>query len=243
MPLEVSIKKELNSFELDVSFAVGAGALQVLIGPSGAGKSTIIRIIAGLERPDQGVIAYNGTTWVDTEKGVFLPPQKRRLGFVFQDYTLFPHLSVYRNVAFAAQDPGEVERQLKRFGIWHLRDDMPHRISGGERQRCAICQNLVRKPRVLLLDEPFSALDVENRRKLRKELKVLKDDLSIPVIHVTHDLNEALALGEDILSIVRGKDSPDWFQRQLEEAREDAARNPRGVFFTGYERPVQAMGK
>ena len=189
------------------------------------GYKTYLRLIAGLERPDQGMIAYNGTTWADTDKGIFLPPQKRRVGFVFQDYTLFPHLSVYKNVAFAAQDPVEVERHLKRFGIWHLKDDMPHRISGGERQRCAICQNLVRGPRVLLLDEPFSALDAENRRRLRKELQALKEDLSIPVIHVTHDLNEALVLGDDILSIVKGKVSQRWFQRQLQEAEEDISRN------------------
>ena len=223
MVLEVSVRKILPNFEIDVSFTVAAGELKVIIGPSGAGKSTIIRLIAGLERPDQGVIAYNGITWVDREQGIFLPPQKRRLGFVFQDYTLFPHISVYKNVAFSAQDTGEVERQLKRFGIWHLRDRMPHKISGGERQRCAICQNLVRRPKVLLLDEPFSALDVENRRKLRKELKALKEELSIPIIHVTHDLNEALLLGDDIISIVRGKLAPEWFRHQLEESQEDGS--------------------
>ena len=223
MVLEVSVRKILPNFEIDVSFTVAAGELKVIIGPSGAGKSTIIRLIAGLERPDQGVIAYNGITWVDREQGIFLPPQKRRLGFVFQDYTLFPHISVYKNVAFSAQDTGEVERQLKRFGIWHLRDRMPHKISGGERQRCAICQNLVRRPKVLLLDEPFSALDVENRRKLRKELKALKEELSIPIIHVTHDLNEALVLGDDIISIVRGKLAPEWFRHQLEESQEDGS--------------------
>ena len=223
MILEVSVKKALPHFEIDVSFTVGAGELKIIIGPSGAGKSTIIRMIAGLERPDQGVIAYNGTSWVDREQGIFLPPQKRRLGFVFQDYTLFPHISVYKNVAFSAHDEAEVERQLKRFGIWHLRDRMPNRISGGERQRCAICQNLVRNPKVLLLDEPFSALDVENRRRLRKELKALKEELSIPIIHVTHDLNEALVLGDDIISIVRGKLAPEWFRHQLEEGREDGS--------------------
>ena len=92
MVLEVSVRKILPNFEIDVSFTVAAGELKVIIGPSGAGKSTIIRLIAGLERPDQGVIAYNGITWVDREQGIFLPPQKRRLGFVFQDYTLFPHI-------------------------------------------------------------------------------------------------------------------------------------------------------
>ena len=221
MALEVSLKKRLHSFELDASFTVSRGALKVLIGPSGAGKSTIVRLIAGLERPDHGTIAYNGETWVDTEKGIFLPTQKRRVGFVFQDYTLFPHLSVYKNVAFSAQDTGEIERLLKLFGIFHLKDRMPQNISGGERQRCAICQNLARKPKVLLLDEPFSALDAENRRKLRRELKDLKEELSIPIIHVTHDLNEALVLGDDILSIVLGKVAPDWFQHQLKEMREE----------------------
>ena len=221
MALEISLKKTLHSFDLDVSFTVNRGAIKVLIGPSGAGKSTIVRLIAGLDRPDHGYIAYNGDTWVDTQKGLFLPTQKRRVGFVFQDYTLFPHLSVYRNVAFSAQDTGEIDRLLKLFGIFHLKDHMPQNISGGERQRCAICQNLARKPKVLLLDEPFSALDAENRRKLRRELKDLKEDLSIPIIHVTHDLNEALVLGNDILSIVLGKMAPDWFQRQLKETREE----------------------
>jgi len=223
MDLDVSVKKTLPNVEIDISFRIGAGELKVITGPSGAGKSTIVRLIAGLERPDQGVIVYKGVTWVDRERGIFLPPQKRHLGFVFQDYTLFPHLSVYKNVAFAAQDASEVKRHLKRFGIWHLRDSMPHKISGGERQRCAICQNLVRRPKVLLLDEPFSALDVENRRRLRKELKALKEELSIPIIHVTHDLNEALVLGDDIVSVVRGKMAPEWFRHQVEEAREDGS--------------------
>jgi molybdate transport system ATP-binding protein len=226
MSLKVAVKKRLNKFELDITIVVGVGEFKVITGPSGAGKSTVIRLIAGLERPDQGLIAYNGTTWVDTDKGVFLRPQKRRVGFVFQDYTLFPHLSVYRNVAFAAQGQGGVERLLRRFGIWHLKDDMPHRISGGERQRCAICQNLVRRPQVLLLDEPFSALDVENRRRLRKELKALQEELCIPVIHVTHDLNEALVLGDSILSIVEGKEARGWFQSQLKETRADVTSHP-----------------
>lgn len=221
MGLEVVLKKGLHSFELDVSFTVGAKELKVLIGPSGAGKSTIIRLIAGLERPDEGYITYNGETWIDTERGVFLPTQKRGIGFVFQDYTLFPHLSVYKNVAFSAPDEDEIKRLLRLFGILHLKDFMPHKISGGERQRCAICQNLARKPGILLLDEPFSALDAENRRKLRRELITLKNELSIPIIHVTHDINEALVLGDDIISIARGKIVPEWFQHQIKETWED----------------------
>jgi len=197
------------------------GELNVLIGPSGEGKTTIIRIIAGLERPDKGRISFNGETWVDTERDIFLPTQSRKVGYVFQEYTLFPHLTVEKNVAFAANEKKDVERLLRLFGISHLRDSMPHRISGGERQRAAICQNLARRPKVLLLDEPFSAIDVENRRRLRQELKDKKEELSIPIIHVTHDLTEASFLGDNILPIADGKIAPEWLQKQLESAVED----------------------
>jgi molybdate transport system ATP-binding protein len=224
MELKVDIKKALNDFDLEVSFTCKRGTLNVLIGPSGAGKTTIIRMIAGLQRPDDGRIAYNGETWVDVEKGIFLPPQKRRLGYVFQEYTLFPHLSVYKNVAFAAIDKNDIERLLKLFGIWHLKDSRPHKISGGERQRCAICQNLARRPQALLLDEPFSALDVEIRKKLRQELKALKEKLSIPIIHVTHDLSEALFLGDDILPVVRGRIDRNWLQPHVAGLFDDEMR-------------------
>ena len=130
-------------------------------------------------------------------------------------------MTVYENVAFAAQDRKDVEDLLRLFGIWNVRDSKPDRISGGERQRCAICQNLARKPRVLLLDEPFSALDLENRRRLRRELKALKEKLSIPIIHVTHDLNEALYLGDEVLSMVEGRLDHDWLDDRLKEMMED----------------------
>jgi len=221
MTLEVDILKKLPEFDLKVSFTCKKGELIVFIGPSGAGKTTLIRVIAGLERPDKGHIAYEGETWVDTDQGIFSPAQKRRLGYVFQEYTLFPHLNVYKNVAFAAKDVGEIEKLLKFFGIWHLRDSRPDKISGGERQRCAICQNLVRHPQVLLLDEPFSALDFPIRKKLRQELKMLKKELSFPTVYVTHDLTEALFLGDKVLPLVRGKIVPRWLQDQVENVMED----------------------
>jgi len=224
MALIVNIEKRLPDFDLEMSFTCEDGELNVLIGPSGAGKTTIIRIIAGLMATDKGYIRYNDKTWVDTDQGISLPTQKRRLGFVFQDYTLFPHLNVYKNIAFASVDEREIEGLLKLFEIWHLRDSMPHNISGGERQRCAICQNLARHPHVLLLDEPFSALDVEIRKKLRERLKNIKKDLAIPIIHVTHDLNEALFLGDAILPIVRGKVAGEWLQKHVEEALKDEIR-------------------
>ena len=224
MALIVDIKKRLPDFDLEISFSCEDGELNVLIGPSGAGKTTIIRIIAGLVEADEGYISYNDKIWVDIDQGISLPTQKRRLGFVFQDYTLFPHLNVYKNIAFASVDESEVERLLKLFEIWHLRDSMPHKISGGERQRCAICQNLARHPHVLLLDEPFSALDVAIRRKLREGLKNIKKDLDIPIIHVTHDLSEALFLGDAILPVVRGKVAEEWLRKHVKEVLEDEIR-------------------
>jgi molybdate transport system ATP-binding protein len=227
MALTVDIKKRLPDFDLKISFTCKDGELAVLIGPSGAGKTTVIRIIAGLVKADEGYISYRDRVWVDTNREIVLPTQKRRLGFVFQDYTLFPHLNVYKNVAFAAVDEKEVEGLLKLFGIWHLKNSMPHKISGGERQRCAICQNLARHPHVLLLDEPFSALDVEIRRKLREGLKNIKKDLNIPIIHVTHDLSEALFLEDTILPVVNGKVAEKWLQKHVKAFLDDKIQTDR----------------
>ena len=226
MSLFVDISKSLPNFDLKVSFSCKKNELLVLIGPSGAGKTTIIRIIAGLEKPDKGKITFNGLTLVDTKKKIWTIPQRRNLGFVFQDYTLFPHLTVFKNVSFAAVIKEDVERLLKLFDIWHLRDSMPSQLSGGERQRCAICQNLAKKPSLLLLDEPFSALDVSIRRKLRQGLKLLKELESLTMIHVTHDLKEAVYLGDNILPIVDGSISFEWMEQQLHEAKQEEILSP-----------------
>lgn len=214
MSLRISIRKRLPRFDLDVDLGFEPGSLSVIVGPSGAGKTTLIRIIAGLERPDSGVIEFNGSSWVDTGDKTWLPPQKRGLGLVFQEYTLFPHLNVRKNVAFAARRPERVTELLEMFGIRHLEDKKPSVISGGERQRAAFCQALAREPVLLLLDEPFSALDIGTRTTLRKELKDLKGDLGIPILHVTHDLGEAEYLGDRILPVVEGRICPDWLVQQ-----------------------------
>jgi len=233
MELRVNINKALPHFDLDVAFACPDESMLVMIGPSGGGKTTIIRIIAGLERPDGGTVVYNGETWLDVQKGIFVPPQKRRLGYVFQEYTLFPHLNVYGNIAFSAHDKKDVDELLRIFGIRHLCNRKPYEISGGERQRCAICQALARKPQVLLLDEPFSALDVITRRMLRDELRALKGTLSLPIVYVTHDVNEALFLADDILPVVEGKIARNWMQQTItravspETGRSRAVREPR----------------
>ncbi len=215
MRLSVHIRKRLSSFDLDVRFDCEDKQLLALIGPSGAGKTTIVRIIAGLDRPDTGRISFGDEIWVDTARGIFVPPQKRSLGYVFQDYTLFPHLNLYRNVSFAAGNTGHVRDLMKALDIWELKDRKPHAVSGGERQRCAIAQALARGPKTLLLDEPFSALDITNRRKLRERLKFLKGELSIPIIHVTHDIDEALYLADEILPVVKGSIARKWILQFL----------------------------
>ena len=153
---------------------------------------------------------------MDTDKQIFLPPQERHLGYVFQEYTLFPHLTVAGNVAISADDKEDVPSLLHRFNIGHLKNRKPDKISGGERQRCAICQAIARRPRLLLLDEPFSALDALTRQNLREEVQKLKQELSIPV---THDISEALYLGDDVLPMVNGRIVRKWMVQFMLKGR------------------------
>lgn len=215
MLLNVSVKKRLPCFEIDMSFSCNAGNISVMIGPSGGGKTTLVRMLAGLDRPDKGRITMGDEVWFDSDTGTYVAPQKRKPGYVFQDYTLFPHLNLFENAAFAAPDRKAVYELFEIFRIDHLMDRKPHMVSGGERQRCAICQALARKPEVLLLDEPFSALDFVTRRSLREEIKNLKDKFSIPIVYVTHDINETFFLADEILPIVDGKIDRDWIERPL----------------------------
>ncbi|MBP7343082.1 MAG: ATP-binding cassette domain-containing protein [Smithellaceae bacterium] len=215
MMIFAALKKRLKYFDLDVSLSCLPGRMTVMIGPSGGGKTTIIRMLAGLQSPDEGRVVFGDEIWFDSDCGINVKPQKRRLGYVFQDYNLFPHLNLFDNAAFAAVDKKEVDGLFDLFKIGHLKKRKPHLVSGGERQRCAICQALARHPRLLLLDEPFSALDVVTRRGLREELKSLKGNLACPVIYVTHDINEALFLADEILPVVDGKKDPGWMQRTI----------------------------
>ena len=232
MSLQVTVQKQLDYFTIAVDFSCRTDEMLVIIGPSGGGKTTLIRMIAGLERPDEGHISYNGETWFDSSRRICLPPQRRRLGYVFQEYVLFPHLSLYQNVAFAAADRRIVAELLTMFGIEHLQDRKPQLVSGGERQRCALCQALARRPQLLLLDEPFSALDVVTRHTLREELGAIRKGVSMPIIYVTHDITEALALADELLPIVSGRIDKSWLQRTVAAAAPHravprAARQPR----------------
>jgi len=224
MALKLKVQKKLKYFDMDLSLSCADGRMVVLIGPSGGGKTTLVRMVAGLSMPDEGRIDFHGEAWFDSGRGINLPTRKRRIGYVFQEYTLFPHLNLYDNAAFAAVDRKEVDGLMELFGIAHLRKRKPHLVSGGERQRCALCQALARRPRMLLLDEPFSALDVVTRRGLREELKALKNNLTFPILYVTHDIGEALFLADEILPIVEGRIDRGWMQRTI--AREPAAANP-----------------
>ena len=232
MGLTAVLKKKTSFFNIEVELSCPDGETLVLIGPSGSGKTTIIRMLAGLEKPDEGKIIYRDRVFFDSAMGVNLSPQKRRLGYVFQDYSLFPHLTLYGNAAFAAQDRKEADSLLDFFGLTQLRDRKPHEVSGGERQRCAVCQALARNPHLLLLDEPFSALDVVTRRLLRNELKKITETRTFPVVYVTHDITEALFIGNTVLPVVAGSVDREWMERIVAPAigtdnRVKAARAPK----------------
>lgn len=214
MALTVNIQKQLNHFGLHTSFSCNAGELTAIVGPSGSGKTTLIRLIAGLEEPDRGIITLNDRVWADTDTRRFLPTHKRKIGLVFQEYTLFPHMTVRKNINYGASDSDKADALMDTFGIRHLANQRPSAISGGERQRTAFCQALAREPDLLLLDEPFSALDQATRSFLCEVLADLKAILNIPILHVTHDLREAEQLGDAVIAVENGRLAPDWLSRQ-----------------------------
>lgn len=213
--LTAQLTKRLEHFTLDVDLCCLAGRILVLTGPSGAGKTTLLRLLAGLDRPDAGRICLGGETWLDTDAGVLQRPRERGVGLVFQEYSLFPHMTLAQNVAYATSDRTFAQSLLDSFGIAHLSGARPGQMSGGERQRGALCQALARRPKALLLDEPFSALDAATRSALRQELLRVRDTFAMPIIHVTHDLAEAALLGDSVLALDQGRLDADWFDRQV----------------------------
>jgi len=214
--LSARLVRRLPHFILEADIVCPAGKILVLTGPSGSGKTTLLRLIAGLDEPHQGRVTLGETVWRDTDQGIRVPVQRRGVGLVFQDASLFPHMTLARNVAYAAADPALVAELLGLLGISHLADAYPATMSGGERQRGALCQALARRPTALLLDEPFSALDAATRLALCGELLRVRELFAIPIIHVTHDLAEAARLGDDIVAVNKGRLDPDWFERQLD---------------------------
>lgn len=208
--LDFTIHHPLKPFSLEVSLQVGP-ELVVLFGPSGAGKSLTLQAIAGLISPHQGRIQINGAEMFNHKTGLNLPPQQRRIGYVMQEYTLFPHLSVGQNIAYGLRGLSKqmrhetVVEMLKLIQMDGYAQRAPHELSGGQKQRVALARALAIKPRLLLLDEPFSALDIHTRTQLRLELRAMQHQIKLPTVLVTHDLAEANLLADRIAIYHQGR--------------------------------------
>jgi molybdate transport system ATP-binding protein len=213
--LEVSVALDrghgADRFSLDVSFRVPPG-ISILFGPSGTGKSTTLQAIAGLVRPDRGRIALGGETWFDADRRLERPTRMRGIAYLFQSLALFPHLTAIGNVCYGIpRAVPRAERQeraaalLERLGVTHLARRRPRTYSGGEAQRVALARALAMEPRVLLLDEPFSALDRDLRAQLSADVRALVSERRLPTLQVTHHLGEARSMGDQVLRMAAGR--------------------------------------
>jgi molybdate transport system ATP-binding protein len=246
--LRAEATTRLGALELEVALEVRAGECLALAGPSGAGKTSVLRIAAGLVRPAHGLVQANGETWLDTERGVDVPPEERRCGYVFQEYALFPHLSAWQNVAYPLRGMPRAQRRdralelLGRFGLRDLADARPRTLSGGERQRVAVARALARKPEVLLLDEPLSALDARTRASAGRELAAVLSEVEVPALLVTHDFAEAAQLGDRVGVIDAGRVVQEGSPTELAAAPRSAfvADFTGAVVLTGTARPGSA---
>ena len=213
--LQVEIKKRLTnhertSFNLDLSFIAPDG-ITILFGPSGSGKTTTLRAVAGIINPDEGKIKVGKRVYFDSTVGINLSIQHRQVGYVFQDYALFPHLTAERNISYGVKaDQDRVRREkareiLKLFHLEGMQNRYPHELSGGERQRIALARALASDPAVVLLDEPLSAVDVATRAKLLEEIASVQQKTAVPFLYVTHNHQEAERIGTYIVTLDEGR--------------------------------------
>ncbi len=208
--LRATIQLARGEFALDVELACPPG-ITCVMGPSGSGKSTILAVLAGLALPDRGKVTLGDEVWLDRAKGIVVPVHERRLAYVFQGLALFPHMSGLHNVMYGMQHvprtdrPAKAQVLLDRLGVGHLARRRPRTFSGGEAQRVALARAIARAPHVVLLDEPFSALDRELRAQLTSLVRELVAELGVPLVHVTHSVAEARLLADQVVRVERGK--------------------------------------
>lgn len=208
--LKADFHVKLHHFELEAAIEA-TNEFLVLVGPSGAGKTTILKCLAGLKSPSHGLIQINDRTVFSSNGKINLPTKERKVGYVFQEYALFPHMTVNKNILYGVSkekrhtNPHAAEEMMRMLGIRHLKDRHPEQISGGEKQRVALARALMTEPEMMLLDEPLSALDSEIRGELQLELKKIQRQWDIPFVMVTHDPAEAEILGDQIIRIDSGK--------------------------------------
>ena len=208
--LRVDVAKQLGEFSLQAAFT-SEGRVTGLFGASGAGKTSLVAMIAGLTKPDRGVIAIDGDVLDDTAAGIHIPPHRRRIGYVFQDARLFPHLDVRDNLDYGrrmnrlADDPAQRSRITELLDIGGLRDRRPGQLSGGERQRVALGRALLAQPRLLLLDEPLGSLDEERKLEILPYLKRLRDEANVPMVYVSHDADEMRQVATQVVMLRRGR--------------------------------------
>ncbi|MDB4957666.1 MAG: Molybdenum transport ATP-binding protein ModC [Myxococcales bacterium] len=199
-----------GEFALDVALVCPPG-ITCIMGPSGSGKSTILAVLAGMQEPDRGRVVIGDSVWFDSEKGIAVPVHQRRLSYVFQGLALFPHMTAQRNVEYGMSDLPPPQRAAKargllaRLGVVHVAQRKPRTFSGGEAQRVALARALARSPHLVLLDEPFSALDRELRAQLTGLVRELVAELGVPMVHVTHSIAEARLLSDQVVRIDKGK--------------------------------------
>ena len=203
--IKIDIQKKLSNIELKINENISQNSFTVLFGESGAGKTSILNILAGISEPDSGEIIVGDEVWFSSKKKINLPPQKREIGYLFQDYALFPNMTVFENIKFANSNISEIQKIIKIVGLQKLQNEKPANLSGGQKQRVALARAVVRKPKLLLLDEPLSALDLKMRENLQDKILEIFENFNITVVLVSHDISEIQKLATDILQIEQGK--------------------------------------